>query len=427
MQKKTVQRTTIGLIFALALIVFGGTVTLSVLAQTVVPESFFPLVQKDSSAQQTEPAPTAIPPRPTPQDSGQAAIEGRTVPETVLAFYISTGQDVTGRPVTDYRFNETRQRYEMFFENLGIYVNADDPAQKVHIIPLGIEQVTIQPTPDLAAAPIFPSIIRLFDIKTAETSPEIRGEMLDPLNQDVNGNPIRIFENMVMKVELSSPEIFLWDTLPQELGIKVQAPVPELNDSRFAFISTSEQTLLGHNVPVEFWDFIFTNGWANIAGSPITEIFYADESNTIIRQCFEHLCLDYDLQASQVRPAPLGVEFYKRITQEQELRSNPLVIDLLVWEAATSIPQNQPQTIFAYLSQGDQPVVNVKPILEISAPGGQRLVYHMPATDEKGISSIQIPPVEASNGAIIPYEVCLLYRDATRFCVESQYFIWDVP
>lgn len=429
MQKKTVSVTKItGWLLLIGLLLLSGALSIGVLAQTVVPESYIPLVQKESNAEQPQPEPSQTPPRPTPQIAGQADLDGRVVPQTVLEFYRTTGQEVTGRPVTDYEFNENRQRYEMFFENMGIYVNPNDPDQKVHIIPLGLEHFTVQPTPDLEAAPIIPSIIRLFDLKTREVNPVFRGEMLDPLNQDSAGNPIRIFENMVMKVELSDPGLLLWETLPQELGIQVQPSVPELlDDERFVFSPTGEQPGFGHNIPLEFWNFIKTYGGPLVSGAPITEIYYTDDNNTVIRQCFEHMCLDYDLLADEVRPAPLGVEFYKRLTQEQELKSNPLVLNLLVWEASTSIPQDQPQTIFAYLSQGDQPVINVKPVLEIAAPDGQRLVYHMPPTDDSGISSIEIPPVAASNGAIIPYEVCLIYRDATRFCVQSQYFIWNVP
>jgi hypothetical protein len=427
MQKKTVRITTTGLIIALGLIVVTSTLSLGVLAQTVSPESFIPLVQKENSANQPIPTAQTTPIRPTPQVSGQAFIDGNPVPPTVFEFYRSTGPDVTGRPITDYRFNETRQRYEMLFENMGIYVDVDDPQQTVHIIPLGIIQFIPQSTPELEAAPFIPSVIRMFDVHEAQVNEAFRGEVLDPLNQDIDGNPIRIFENMVMKVELSNPGTLLWERLPEQLGIEAQPAVPRLADPRFSFFATADSPNLGHNVPREFAEYIRANAGLPISGNPITEIFYADATGAVIRQCYEHMCLDYNLLDDAVQVAPLGVEFFKRITQEQDISTDPMAINMLVWEAATSIPQDQTQTIFAYISQGGQPITNVKPVLEITAPDGQRLLYHMPPTDSSGIASIEILPVGAGNGAIIPYEICLLFRDATRFCVSSQYFIWNVP
>lgn len=427
MQKKTVRITTTGLIFAVGLIVLAGMLSLGVLAQTAVPESFIPLVQKDSSADQTAATLQPTPIAPTPQIADQVFIDGYPVPLHVFEFYADVGPEVTGRAITEYRYNEQRDRYEMLFENMGIFVEVDDPQQEVQIIPLGIVQFGPMPTPDPDAVPFIPSIIRLFDLHTAQVNADFRGEVLDPLNQDGDGNPIRIFENMVMKVELSDPTTLLWERLPEALGVEVQAPVARQEDPRFNFYASGDSPNLGHNIPRDFIDFISENAGLPISGNPITEIFYADNTNSVIRQCFEYMCLDYNLLEKSVAPAPLGVEFYKRLIQEQEAISDPMAINMLVWEAATSIPLDQTQTIFAYISQGNQPVINVRPVLEIAAPNGQRLLYHMPPTDQTGISSIEILPIQASNGAIIPYEICLLYRDATRFCVTSQYLIWDVP
>lgn len=73
------------------------------------------------------------------------------------------------------------------------------------------------------------------------------------------------------------------------------------------------------------------------------------------------------------------------------------------------------------------PLVNREPILNLTLPDNSLESYRFPATDEAGKTVLGIPPVEAPNGTLIPYEVCLMGIYGKTFCVGENYLIWNLP
>jgi hypothetical protein len=273
--------------------------------------------------------------------------------------------------------------------------------------------------------PLSPKILELFDAKSALLGQQITGGQLVSLAIDTDGNPIRLFENIVMKVDLASPDQVTLLSLPETLGMPVQPAVPPNPDSRFHFKSTEGD--LGHNVPLEFWDFIRSNANMDETGDPQTEIFYPPGADNLIRQCFEYLCLDYDMTTGEIHPAKLGLEFYRQFHSKLTDESMPFTISLNVWEAQPAIPPTEAQIISVKITQNELPVINLQPLLEVTLPNQERQTYQMPPTNLEGDTAIQIPPVPVENGTIIPYQVCVIFADATRYCVSDQFLIWNAP
>lgn len=427
MPRKTVLRKFRLLLLTFTIITVIGGLSISTLAQELTPESFFPLIQRDSQA--TPPPTQTLVCQPVLDQVDVEYISGYRVPTQVYEFYLELGPDVAGRPISEYRFDEAANRCVMLFENVGIFIEADDPNQKVNMLPLGIQrafespQVTQQPN----AIPIAPSILQLFEVASSRLGTNLTGKELVELGLDVSGNPTRIYENVVMKIELGSDEqVVFYAPLPEILGIASDPLVPSLQDDRFRFFPIEGDQ--GHNIPLQFWDFIRNQADLSVSGQPITEIFYADEEKTIVRQCFENLCLDYDIANESIRPSPLGVEYYRLIQNSNQLDVESLpTVNLTSWEAEPAISANEDQVIYVRISQNKLPIINVQPLLEITLPDESLITYQMPASDLDGVSALQIPKIDAPNGTIIPYQVCLVYIDATRFCISEQFLIWNTP
>ncbi len=422
MRRKTTRAYFLLLTAACLLALAAGMLTLQTIAQAPEGDGYFPIILRDSGAGASAATTSPAPPSTT------KTIDGYPVPDSVYEYYQEVGADVAGRAVTEYRLNAAAGRYEMYFQNFGLYIGVDDPQQEVKPLPLGMIVVFgalgSEPQPALNI-PLSPKILALFDEKAALLGQEITGGQLVSLAIDLNGHPTRLFENVVMKVDPAFPDRVSLLELPEMMGTPVNPPVPPSSDARFYFISTSGN--LGHNVPLEFWEFIRSNANINETGYPITEIFYPAGSEDTIRQCFQFLCLDYDVASGEIHPTKFGLDYYRRYHTKLADASMPFTLSLNVWESQPAIPPNQAQVISAKITQNDLPVINLQPLLEVTLPNQDPQTYQMPPTSVEGITSIQIPPVSADNGTIIPYQVCVIFADATRYCISDSFLIWNAP
>lgn len=407
-------------------------ITMRTFAQSITPEAFFPLIQRDSATQQppAERTPLAAD-RATPAVPEEFVFIGSyKAPAQVANFYNEVGPDIAGKPLEDYKFNQQTNRYEMLFENIGIYIEADDPDQEIKMLPLGLMRAFSQreftPKPELI--PFSPAIMLMIDQMSSRLGSEFTGKVLVPLTLDDAGRPTRIFENLVMKVDPRAPDQIIWEPLPITLGMPTQPAVPKIVDPRFTFVTIQESEGLGHNIPLEFWEYIRDHADLTVSGQPITEIFYPGADRNLVRQCFENMCLDYNAATGVIRLASLGIDYYRRVHEPGQMRpASPATLNINVWEAQPAIPPDESQVIFARISQNKLPIINVQPVLELTLPDSTRQTYQMSASDVDGISALQIPPIAADNGTIIPYQVCVLYLDGSQFCLADQFLIWNAP
>jgi hypothetical protein len=187
---------------------------------------------------------------------------------------------------------------------------------------------------------------------------------------------------------------------------------------------------LGHNVPKVLEQYITEHGGLELSGMPTTEVFQVGD---IYRQCFTNYCLDYDPGASEalrIRPAPLGETYLKLHNPSQEaeqsLEVTPAVYRLNVWEERGFIAPEQEQKIHLEVTEaGSQtPIPDIEATLTLYYPEGSEKVYHFQPTDPSGQSSVSIPAINAINGTLIPYQVCLGGSSNPSICVKDTYVIW---
>ncbi len=58
-------------------------------------------------------------------------------------------------------------------------------------------------------------------------------------------------------------------------------------------------------------------------------------------------------------------------------------------------------------------------------PDGSQKPYVMPPTGADGQTHLSLPPAQAQNGTLIPYQVCLTSNIEKRVCVKDNYLIWN--
>ncbi|HLE13865.1 MAG TPA: hypothetical protein VI776_03880 [Anaerolineales bacterium] len=213
------------------------------------------------------------------------------------------------------------------------------------------------------------------------------------------------------------------------LGILRQPPVREKADPLLVFYPTGEGK--GYHVPVYFDQYLRRYGGSAVSGDPITEAFPI--SGGIFRQCFINLCLDFDPGAPagrQLRPAPLGAEYEARFhldtgTGWKADRQGP--VQLKVWEDQAFVPPWEGPVIYAGLSQAGQPLGGRKLELTLTLPDNSRQAHALPQTDSQGQTSIRLPAIQAPNGTLVPYWVCLAEGTGANTCIEDHYLIWNYP
>jgi hypothetical protein len=159
----------------------------------------------------------------------------------------------------------------------------------------------------------------------------------------------------------------------------------------------------------------------------------------LYRQCFANSCLAYEPSAAEtlrVRPAPLGIHYLELFPPAQAAHADTTFsaqsTHLSVWEAQTLVPSGQPQqlTIQVLQSQSQTPIPNLEAVLELTLPNNRQETYTFTPTGPDGTSSLSLPGIEAPNGTLIPYRVCLRLADPEAssspepLCLLDSYVIW---
>jgi hypothetical protein len=144
-------------------------------------------------------------------------INGHIIDPKFLQKYNDLGGPQTvGRPLTEARYNLDYGRYEQYFENLGFYIQSDDPDEEVHLLTYGSfacdHQCRYQPQ-QWSVPSIIPPLQEPFASIVANLGASKIGRALtDPYLSD-DGNLEVIFENLVMFVETTDRETL--DTILQ--------------------------------------------------------------------------------------------------------------------------------------------------------------------------------------------------------------------
>jgi hypothetical protein len=336
------------------------------------------------------------------------------------------GAAVTGKPLTGVYKNTTRDRYEQYFENLGFFWLEGDRDNAVHLLAYGAWNCGIHcpnqpPGPGIIKLPH--SNVLFFVRKAAELGLDFTGEALSaPFNQA--GQIRQVYQNIVFTADQRDQSDVKLLALPEAVGMDREEPRPPSPAPDMEFYSVQEN--LGYNVPKSFTEYIQLHGGFGFVGEPINHVYRPDDQT--MQQCFVSLCLEGKIDEKEgvtVSVMPLGQEFIYPENPTQV----PTWVDLAiqVGETHPMISPDLEQEIWAVVFSAGVPVPNIEPELTMTMPDGTEQIYRMAATDENGETRQIIPPIEAENGTLVPYVICVHVENQQRFCVGSSYVVWPVP
>jgi len=355
-------------------------------------------------------------------------VDGYIVYEGFVPLYQQlNGARYVGRPLTGVRYVSEQNRVEQYFENVGFYVNLDDPNSGVQLISYGrlvCGDTCGQPANNPSAIiqielpygePFVSTVSRLGD---GFTGSRIAGPY-----QLTDGSLEVIYENVVLYANADGSERAAPRPILALLGIAPEPLVTRLDNPHIMFYGIDGE--YGYNVPLVFSDYIAQHGGFEIFGQPIAEL--APRADGGASQCYANACLQY--VNGQVLPLPMGAEYKARFYDQPapQVQAAFDQISIEVWEEHSQISSAQEQIIYANLHAGSELLAGLQPYLEISLPNGGTSIYQFPATDAGGQTQLTVPPVQGQNGTLVPYKVCLQGFNAGEVCASESYMIWGNP
>jgi hypothetical protein len=316
----------------------------------------------------------------------------------------------------------------------------DDPQSEVHLLPYGkfmCEGQCGSPPQSTNAAIILDYPASFMPTFEQMGSFETFGNPVSVPYVASDGNLEVVFEKAVFYIPPGDPQALKLRSLGMELQIQTGEPAARTpGDGQALFIPVAGD--LGFLVPTPFDQFITQHGGYDTFGAPISEPIWLDE--TYAQQCFTNLCLLYDNspgdtpQSERVSLATLGNVYAERgyLDPAYRIDSEESVLEVFqvdVFEAAAEISSTQTQTISMVVlnEQDSSPIEGMSAVVHVLYKDGTLENYTMPATDEMGKASVQIPPSpRLENGNIVFYEVCLNLPGQT-LCESESYHIWNLP
>jgi hypothetical protein len=373
---------------------------------------------------------------------GGLVVDGYSIYEEFEEMYHRLyGPLYVGRPLTQPRFNVSKDRIEQYFQNVGFYRNIGDEAGDVHLLSYGVyacsadcrytppQSAIVSAVNTEIAQPYLSQIVRLGGLN-------VFGMPLTDPYLAADGNLEQIYENVVLFVPQGDSAGLRLRPVALELGMPVAPPGPQLYSEEQGVVFYGVDGGLGYHVPLLFDQFLAQHGGREISGKPLAEISQISEN--LFRQCFENYCLLFDNSAAesmQVRMAPLGVD-YLNLTHPQQASSTtafevPAVeLRLMANPALTRIPASQPQRFEVFVTRADDtsPLANIESQLTLILPDGSSLTYAVPPTDAQGRASLTVDPIQPllPNGAVVSFKVCLNIPADETVCASDSYLIWDI-
>lgn len=365
-----------------------------------------------------------------------------------LPYYEKLGRGFRlGKPLTGLRYNPQAERFEQLFEGGGMYMSAADLSGGVKFLAYGAWKC--------GAACVFPVRREAEVILSKQIDPHflpfVRDVGLDFTGFALTASYIsgenkiqQVFENVVIEADVNKPEQITLVEVPKFLGIFQDTPVAKSVGSDGIFIPVAGDK--GFNVLPGFAQYIQEYGGLDLFGAPIGEA--KSLGNGILQQCFQYVCLEEDSRLEgvyRIRLSPLGLQYLylKNPQVEDAVQAPPPTpaleegnsssnkpgkeVSMEVWAARPWVGKNETQQVNAVVQINGQPQQGIIPQIILFKPDGEKINLDMPATDESGKSTIQLPAIDALNGTLIYYQVCIQLNSGTEYCAEGKYSIWAQP
>jgi len=257
-------------------------------------------------------------------------------------------------------------------------------------------------------------------------NPILTGDPLSEIYIGSDGLEEQIYENVVIYRDYASPGGIALRPLPALLeipGYEPQANTPEINSGFVAPEGT-----FGFYVPAALNDYIQQNYGYLFIGHPITN--YEKINNDLYRQCFENLCLDHHPNIGEgrnIHPKALG-RMYKGVIASKYTPDDGVgpftEITLSVQEISPVIYSGQEQKIRVLVLDKGIPVSLFGLSLNATLPNGSSQIQRFHSTNQAGITTLSLDPIEASRGISIKYEICAENVEETVDCITGEYLIW---
>jgi hypothetical protein len=370
-------------------------------------------------------------PGPPPSEPESRYVGGHSIWHEFIAIYDALGGvRYVGKPITEARFNSAKSRIEQYFENMGFYRLEEDEPGVVRLMAYGAFACDYRCRYHIQSASIPERqsfLPEQFQHQADFLGLQFTGKALTGVHLAADHMEEVIFENIVLYKDATKSSDVIARPIVEILGFFPHELVEPDPDPLMTFFEI--QGGMGHNIPLLFRDYIQRHGGFKFSGPPLSEVFPVKSG--VFRQCFKNLCLDYDLNADQVerlRLAPLGVRYEKEIFNKgADFRKSLSVkeVDLIVWEKFMRLPSGEPQEIFVLVSEDGATLKNREPVLFLSYPNSETKTFYFPPTGVDGLTSIRIPGIQASNGTLIAYKVCLMGFNGEMKCVGENYLIWN--
>ena len=338
------------------------------------------------------------------------------------------GARFVGKPISGAHHNVSKARIEQYFENLGFYKL--DSETKIRLMPYGAyacDRNCRYQEPSAAIPVRMPILPEPFLKKTLDLGLPFVGKPLTDLHIAPDGNQEVIFENLVLVARSDNPQDVTVRPMGEMIGKQAQELADPQNSPLSVFVEVDQGK--GHNVPVYFMEYLAQFGGVDIAGYPISEVFSPEAG--IYRQCFTNLCLQFNINLvgdQRLRPVPLGVDYkVEDYDQVRDFEANQALegLDIKVWEKNTYVSSNEPQEIHVALYENGKSLENYEPILVVTMPDGSQRKANFQPSDKNGRTSIQLSPIEAPNGTLIAYRICIIGLGGDQRCVGDNYLIWN--
>ncbi len=405
-------------------------------------------------------------PRPDGQDVRY--VDGHIIHEVFIPMYEKLGgARYVGSPITELHYNPENGRYEQHFENLGMYWLDRETERNVRLLaygpwkcnancrqpPLGNSNVILPPRVDVA-----------FIDAVARLGPDFTGFALTESYPTKDGYLEQVFENIVLVSDPKQPSRVFLRNITEHLGMRPDPRVSPINEPGWTFFPVNDGE--GYNIPNHFLEYLALHGGMEAAGNPIGELVQIKDN--LYRQCFENLCLEehYDNSGKiTIKPAQLGytykllplhrvgndsktspgiggqpependLEAYpppatpsRTMVVQPTPESNARELSIQVWETYPSVSPGQSQEILVKVFENGIPLSNVEPDLVLTLPGGKTATYYMHPTSESGQARVLVDLIDAPNGTLIPYEVCVYNLvNKGKLCIRDSFLIWKNP
>ncbi|MCK5315482.1 MAG: hypothetical protein KAJ53_10180 [Anaerolineales bacterium] len=407
------------------------------------------------------------PPVPRPDEPDVRYVDGHIIDEAFIPIYESLGgARYVGSPLTEMHYNPENGRYEQHFENLGMFWLDRESKEDVRLLaygawkcnascrqmPLGDSNVILPPRIDDA-----------FVDAVARLGPNFTGFALTDGYQTKDGYIEQVFENIVLVSDPNQSSRVFLRPITVNLGFRPDPIMEPKNDPGLTFFP--KEGGKGYNVPNHFLDYLAHHGGMEAAGEPIGELVRMKDN--VYSLCFRNLCLEEHYSPSgalTIKPAQLGYTYkllpVPLIENESEILhglggqpqseseaevypppetinqpevqptppSHSRELSIQVWETYPSVTPNQSQEIGVSVFENGVPLSKVEPDLVLTLPEGKKITYYMHPTGDNGQARVRLNPIDAPNGTLIPYEVCV-YNLMTKgkFCIRDSFLIWENP